>query len=155
MPRSIKIGLVILFITMLFAEWEHHSAGASDWMFDAKAFVCISLAFYLVWKLRCATHNRVINPARARIEQVQLEQERKYEMLPELGKARVDKKDAGYMLTGKAVGWTAITGLSFLVAWPIGIIVGLRGVKGIRDAWGQYNADTKAANERRAKALSA
>lgn len=151
MSRSIKICLLVLAITWLGATVYHMYLGSTVVrpLDNIVAFLWITAVVYGILTLR--NWSRVaMAKVETKVQSIQDIGNKRYERLPELGKARVDEQGAKGLFWLKTAGWTAATAASFVVAMPVGVIIGLRGLKGVKDAWNERDEAVKSADQRRA-----
>ena len=152
-PLSIRIVSVLGVITLLGVMYDQSKYDDSINYGMLVPFVLLVAAMFGVWKARVMVHNYVVDPIENKIEARRAEQDRVYADLPELGKARIDKRTAEARVVTSAGKWTGFTVLAFLFNPIAGCIIGANAIGKVHKAWGNYNDESNAAKERRAKAL--
>lgn len=110
-------------------------------------------AMFGVWKARVIVHNEVVCKIGNKIEAHVIESNRKYNDLPELGKARVDKSTANTRLGVDVVAAVGGTTIAALINPVLGVFAGIRCVHYLKGRLNGYHTDAAAADARRDQAL--
>lgn len=133
-------------------------------MAEALIICTITLLIVVGFPLLIATqlYRKIVKPfsqpivvaVQDRFDHAVAEHERKYNDLPELGKARVDNRFAHrykWVTLGGALG---ISALAFTILGPIGIVPSAIVLRHAQSKWGEANDEIKSAEERKLKALN-